>query len=428
MQNEKTQPLPERMRPLKLADFIGQEHLIDSESLLSRAILTDKLGSCIFYGPPGVGKTTLATIVAQTTNGAYEKLNAVSSGSADAKRVIEEARKRMQMSGKRTYLILDECHRWNKAQADSVLAAIEDGSIIFIGTTTENPYMSMTRALVSRCRIFELKPLSNNDIKKGLKRAIADKKSGYGNIKLDVSEEALDHFVWSANGDMRDAYNALELAVLSSKVDASGGIVVDKKLAEQSSQRRALSVDETLYYDMLSAFCKSLRGSSSDGALYYAFRLIESGCDPMLIFRRLIVHASEDVGMANSNALNVAVNACLAYERMGAPEGFIPLSHAIICVTTSPKSNSVVTAMKKVRACVRENGSSNVPHHLRNHNDNYPNFDGSVYKYPHDYGGYVAQSYLPEELKDMKFYQPTHEGEEADVCEFISRVKDITGE
>lgn len=240
------------------------------------------------------------------------------------------------MYGKRTYLLLDECHRWNKAQSDCVLSAIEDGSIIFIGSTTENPYVSMTNAIVSRCRVFELKPLTDDDIKTGLLRAISDKANGYGNLKLTVTDEALTHFVWAASGDLRSAFGSLELAVLSTPPGTDGSITIDGKIAEQSAQKKMLTVDETLYYDMLSAFCKSLRGTAPDAALYYAFRLIEAGCDPMLIFRRLMAHAAEDVGLANTNALVVAVSACQAYERLGAPEGLIPLTEAIICVRRRP--------------------------------------------------------------------------------------------
>ena len=271
--NEKTMaPLAERMRPRTLDEFLGQGKIVGQGSLLRRAIAADKLGSCIFYGPPGTGKTTLANIIAENTNAAFVKLNAVTSGVADAKKVIDEARDRLRMYGKRTYLLLDECHRWNKAQSDSVLQAIEQGYIIFIGSTTENPYVSMTRAIVSRCRIFSFSRLSEQDIKAGLLRALNDKERGLGNMNLQVSDEAISHLAWASAGDMRTALNALELAALTTHADEDGVIRVGKEEAEQSIQQKALSMTEDMYYDMISAFIKSMRGSDSNAALYWAYR------------------------------------------------------------------------------------------------------------------------------------------------------------
>ena len=274
--SQKLAPLADRMRPTTLDEFFGQKHLLYDGSLLKRAIKADKLGSCIFFGPPGVGKTTLAGIVASSTNAHFVKLNAVSSGVADAKKVIDEARERLRVYGKRTYLLLDECHRWNKAQSDCVLSAIEDGSIIFIGSTTENPYLSMTRAIVSRCRVFELKSLSEQDVMDGLFRAATDKERGLGNMNVKLDEDAARHLAYCSGGDMRNALNALELAALTTP-PVNGVICIDKSVAEQSIQRKAISVDESKYFDMLSAFCKSLRGSDADAALYWAFMLIEAG-------------------------------------------------------------------------------------------------------------------------------------------------------
>ena len=418
-------PLADRMRPRTLEEFIGQKHLIYPNSLLSRAIRADKLGSCIFYGPPGTGKSTLASIVAASTAGAFAKLNAVSSGVADAKRVIEEARNRLKMYGKKTYLLLDECHRWNKAQSDSVLGAVEDGSIIFIGSTTENPYFSMTRAIVSRCRVFELKALTDADVIEGLQRAVADQERGLGGMNVTVTKDAYEVFAWGAAGDLRNAMNALELAALTTPVGGDGRITVDKTVAENSIQRKSVSVDETMFYDMLSAFCKSLRGSDADAALYWAFLLIEAGCDPLIIFRRLMAHASEDVGMADSNALLVVASACAEYERMGIAEGALPLAHAIIYVCTAPKSNSVVQALGAVRQVIADRADNRVPEHLLNR-DAVDKHRKATYLYPHAYGGYVKQQYLPDSLVDETFYKPSENGKEADIKKFLQYIQDKT--
>ncbi|MBO4963079.1 MAG: replication-associated recombination protein A, partial [Clostridia bacterium] len=325
--------------------------------------------------------------------------------------------------GKKTYLLLDECHRFNKAQSDSLLPSIEKGDIIFIGSTTENPYSSMTPAIVSRCRIFKFEKLDSADIKKCLNKALKDEERGLGKYDAVVEEDALDHLVYASGGDLRVAYNALELAVLTTKPNDQGKIIVKKLDAEQSIQRKALSVDTSLYYDMLSAFCKSLRGSSPEGALFYSQRLIQAGCDPQLIARRLIAHASEDVGMANSNALVVAVSALTALQNMGLPEGLIPLSHAIIYVCLSPKSNSVVNAMGLAQKDAETLYYDDVPGHLKNAPYGNPEEKEASkgYKYPHNYGGYIKQDYLPEKIKDHKYYYPTDNGEEKNVQEFIKK-------
>lgn len=407
---EKMAPLAERMRPRTLDEFLGQGRIVGEGSLLRRAIAADKLGSCIFYGPPGTGKTTLANIIAENTNANFVKLNAVTSGVADAKKVIDEARDLLRMYGKRTYLLLDECHRWNKAQSDSVLQAIEQGYIIFIGSTTENPYVSMTRAIVSRCRIFNFSRLTEQDILKGLERAVKDKERGLGNMNLQVSDEALHHIAWASGGDMRTALNALELAALTTHAGEDGVIRVGKEEAEQSIQQKALSMTEDMYYDMISAFIKSMRGSDSNAALYWAERLIEAGCDPMLIGRRIMIHACEDVGMADPNAIVVATSCVQAFERIGLPEGRIPLAEGIIYVSEAPKSNKVVEALGGAENAVKTIKHETVPLYLRD-----PNYKGneekvSGYKYPHSYGGWVKQQYLPDEIKDAKFYEPTENG------------------
>ena len=422
--NEKTMaPLAERMRPRTLDEFLGQGKIVGQGSLLRRAIAADKLGSCIFYGPPGTGKTTLANIIAENTNAAFVKLNAVTSGVADAKKVIDEARDRLRMYGKRTYLLLDECHRWNKAQSDSVLQAIEQGYIIFIGSTTENPYVSMTRAIVSRCRIFTFSRLSDKDIRAGLERAVKDKERGLGNMNLEVSDEALSHLAWASAGDMRTALNALELAALTTHADSDGVIRVGKDEAEQSIQQKALSMTEDMYYDMISAFIKSMRGSDSNAALYWAERLMEAGCDPMLIGRRIMIHACEDVGMADPNAIVVATSCVQAFEKIGLPEGRIPLAEGIIYVSEAPKSNKVVEALGGAENAVKNIKHETVPLYLRD-----PNYKGddekvSGYKYPHSYGGWVKQQYLPDEIKDAVFYEPTENGFEKVIKERQSKRK-----
>lgn len=421
-QNDGLKPLAERMRPQTLNEFIGQEHIVGEGSLLRRAIAADRLGSCIFYGPPGTGKTTLANIIAKNTNSHFEILNAVSSGVADAKRVIEEAKNRLMMYGKKTYLLLDECHRWNKAQSDSVLSAIEQGYIVFIGSTTENPYVSMTKAIVSRCRLFEFHSLTDKDVLKALNRAINDKR-GLLDMNVVAEECALEHLAWASGGDVRTALNALELAAVTTSASADGAIHITKEIAAQSIQKRVLSISDDNYYDMLSAFCKSLRGSDSNAGLYWAMRLIDAGCDPLLIFRRIIAHSAEDVGMANPNALVVATSALTAYEKIGMPEGTLPLAEAIICVCESEKSNSVVIARDEAERAVQTVKKEDVPMYLRD--VNYKQEKISGYKYPHDYGGYVEQQYLPDDLKDAKFYLPSDHGYEKVVKERQERLKKL---
>ena len=422
--NEETaKPLAERMRANSLDEFIGQNHIVAEGSLLRRAIATDRLGSCIFWGPPGCGKTTLANIIALRTNGEFIKLNAVNAGVADVKKAVETARENLKLFGKRTYLLLDECHRFNKTQSDSLLPAIEQGTIIFIGSTTENPYASMTPAIVSRCRVFEFKRLTKEDIIGALKGAIKNRHKGLGKQKLTVSEEALAHIASMAGGDLRSAYNALELAAMTTAPDSEGYVNVTLTDAEQSIQRKALSYNEDSYYDFLSAFCKSLRGSDANAALYYAMRLIEGGGDPMLVARRLVVHSAEDVGMADPRALQIATSAMYALEKIGYPEAMIPLSEAIIYVCEAEKSNSVVEAMHAAQADARNVRDDNVPPYLKD-NSMASREDKAMskqYKYPHNYGGYVEQQYLPDSLKDRVYYTPLSNGYENEVKEIRKR-------
>ena len=386
---EKAKPLAERMRASTLKEFVGQGHIVAEGSLLRRAISLDRLGSCIFYGPPGCGKTTLANIIAAKTNGEFIKLNAVNAGVADVKKAVEQARDNLKMYNKRTYLMLDECHRFNKTQSDSLLPAIEQGTILFIGSTTENPYASMTPAIVSRCRVFEFRSLTVEDIRGALVRALGDKRKGLGVYLAEVDDDALNHIAQTAGGDLRTAYNALELAVLTTPPDEKGHIHVRLADAEQSIQRKALSYNEDLYYDILSAFCKSLRGSDSSAAIYYAMRLIEGGCDPLLVFRRLIAHSAEDVGMADPQALVVATSALTAFKNMGYPEGLLPLTEAIIYVCEAEKSNSVVCALDGAKADARNARDDNIPHYLRDNSygSKEQKAESGKYLYPHNFGG-----------------------------------------
>lgn len=415
----KSSPLADRMRPRTLKEFLGQSDIAGDGSLLRRAIMLDRLGSCIFFGPPGTGKTTLANVIANSTSGYFVKLNAVTSGVADVKKAVDEASFNLKTTGKRTYLLLDECHRFNKTQQDSLLPSIESGTIIFIGSTTENPYVAMTPAIVSRCKVFEFKKLSEEIIKSALITALKDEKRGLGSINAQVDDDALNLIAFTANGDLRTAYNGLELAVLTTPVNEDGIHKITVKDAEQSMQKRAISVDENLYYHILSAFCKSLRGSDSDAALYYSQRLIKAGCDPMLIARRLVVHSAEDVGNADPNALVVATSAMTALQNIGLPEGLIPLSEAIIYVCEAPKSNSTVVAMGNAERAVESIKKETIPPHLINpvYLSKEDKAKSAEYKYPHNYGGYVEQQYLPDELVGQTFYTPSDNGYEKTIKE-----------
>lgn len=408
--NKKNSPLSERMRARNLDEFVGQKHIVGEGSLLRRAIKANRLGSCIFYGPPGCGKTTLATIIANSMGVESVKLNAVSSGVSDAKKVIENAKKRFELYGKTTFLILDECHRWSKAQSDCVLEAVEKGYITFVGTTTENPFISMTPAIVSRCRIFKFEPLSMADIKDTLILALKDKERGFGNQNVVVSPKALNHLAFASSGDLRNALNALELAILTTEPNENGEIIIDENEAEQCIQQKVISVDENTYYDLLSCFCKSIRGSDAEAGLYYSQRLINAGCDPLLIARRLIAHCSEDIGMADSNALLLAISAHYAIKNLGLPEGNIPLAHAIIYACEAEKSNSVIKALGKANLDAQNFADDQIPNYLKNHN--YETEDNLGYKYPHDFGGYVKQQYMPDALKDRVYYEPSKNGKE----------------
>ncbi len=408
-------PLADRMRPRTLVEFIGQTHLVGPGRLLRRAIEADRMTSSIFYGPPGCGKTTLASIIANTTHSAFVQLNAVTSGVADVRKVIREAQDRRSLYGQSTYLLLDECHRWSKSQSDSILPAIERGVVRFIGSTTENPLISMTPAIVSRCRIFEFKPLTDADVRLAMRRALDDRERGFGNKQVVLDEAAAAHIAHIAGGDVRSALGALELAVLTTDPDEAGCIHVTLAVAEESIQKPVIRCDESLYYDMLSAFCKSMRGSDSDAALAWFARLLYAGVDPRLIARRIIAHASEDVGLANPTAMLQAVAAAQALEMVGLPEARLSLAQAIIAVCESPKSNSVVSALTACVSDAEKGGFQPVPVHLRD--THYAGHErlgsGAQYKYPHDYPGHwVPQEYMPPEVKGRKYYTPSDQGQE----------------
>ena len=415
---ETSAPLADRMRPRTLDEFIGQSHIVGQGRLLRRAIEADRLTSSIFFGPPGCGKTTLASIIAKATSAAFVQLNAVTSGVADVRDVIKAAEERRSLYGQATYLLLDECHRWSKAQSDSILPAIERGVIRFIGSTTENPMVAMTPAIVSRCRVFQFFPLNEQDVIQAMVRAIRDAERGYGTLNVRCSDDALRHIARIADGDVRSALGAIELAVLTTPTNAEGVIDITLEVAEESIQKPMLRCDESLYYDMLSAFCKSLRGSDSDAALAWFARLNYAGVDPRLIVRRIIAHASEDVGLANPIAMLQAVAAATALETVGMPEAKLSIAQAIIAVCESPKSNSVVMAIDAAMADAEQGGFGAVPVHLRD--THYADSDrigsGKGYKYPHDYPGhYVRQEYMPPEVKGKRYYRPSEMGHEATI-------------
>ena len=408
-------PLADRMRPRTLDEFLGQSDIVGPGRLLRRAIEADRLTSCIFYGPPGTGKTTLASIIARTTNAAFEQMNAVTSGVADVREVLKRAQARLDASGRATYLLLDECHRWSKAQSDSILPAMEKGTIRFIGSTTENPMIAMTPAIVSRCRVFAFHPLSEDDLIVAMRRALEDSERGFGDLDVELRPEAARHIAFTAGGDVRSALGALELAVLTTAPDRTGRIVIDEAVAQESIQRPMMRMDESSFYDMLSAFCKSLRGSDSDAALAWFARMIYAGVDPRIIVRRLIAHASEDVGLANGQAMLTCAAAATALEFVGMPEARLPIAQAIITVCESPKSNSVVMAVDKAMADAEKGNYADVPAHLRD--THYAGSErlgsGAGYVYPHDCPGHwCPQQYLPDDARGLPYYEPGELGGE----------------
>lgn len=407
-------PLADRMRPRTLDEFIGQSALLGKDSLLYKLISECKVPSIILYGPPGVGKTSIAKIISQDKRARFFQLNAVSSGVSEAKEIIKIAKENLQMFNKKTYLLLDECHRWNKAQSDCILQAIEEGWIIFIGSTTENPYVNLTRALLSRCKVIKFERLTHDDLSKALELALTDKERGFGKLSISVDNNARESLINISNGDLRKLYNYLELAISYCEYDNDGKINIDNKSIKKLVQDRSYEINESMYYDMISAFIKSMRGSSSDAAVYWAVRMIQGGCDPLLIARRIMIHAAEDVGTADPHALPLAVSAMQALEKIGLPEAMIPLTEAIIYIAEAPKSNAVYLALRNAEEAVKNIKNEEVPFHLRDKLNKFGN--GDDYLYPHNFpNGFVKQQYLPKEIENIKFYKPKEIGFEKEI-------------
>jgi putative ATPase len=418
-------PLAARMRPRTLEEFVGQEDIIGPGKLLRRAIETDRLfSSILLWGPPGTGKTSLAQIIAGSTKSHFETLSAVLAGVAELRRVIAQATDRRKHHGTRTILFVDEVHRWNKAQQDALLPHVENGTIVLVGATTENPYFEVIGALVSRSRIFQLRPLSADDVRDLIQRALADPERGYGSRRIELEEEALAHLVDVAGGDARNALNALELAVESTPPGADGVTRINLTVAQESIQRRALLYDKDgdAHYDTISAFIKSLRGSDPDAALYWMARMLYSGEDPRFILRRMIILAGEDIGLADPNALVVASAAVQAFEFVGLPEGIYPMVEAALYLATAPKSNSALAYFQAYET-VEKRGITEVPDHLKDASrDARALGHGEGYEYPHQHEGHhIGQQYLPTALQGTYFFQPSGIGYEAIVTERLAR-------
>lgn len=425
---EKESPLASRMRPSTLEEVAGQQHIIGKDRLLYRAIVADKLSSVIFYGPPGTGKTTLAKVIANTTSAEFLQLNATSSGKKDMEEVIAKARDNQGMYGKKTILFIDEIHRFNKGQQDYLLPFVEDGTVVLIGATTENPYFEVNGALLSRSVIFELHALSKEDIKMLLYRAITDKEKGLGSYGAVLEEEAADFLADAAGGDARAALTGIELGVLTTQPGADGRIHITLETASECIQKRVVRYDKSgdNHYDTVSAFIKSMRGSDPDAAVYYLARMLYAGEDIKFIARRIMICASEDVGNADPQALQVAVAAAQAVERVGMPEAQIILAQAVAYVASAPKSNAAVNAIGEAAKAVEETGNLAIPIHLQDaHYKGAAKLGhGTGYKYAHDYPNhYVRQQYLPYELSGREFYRPSGNGYELKIREHMARIK-----
>lgn len=424
---ENESPLASRIRPTTLDEVVGQQHIIGKDKLLYRAIKADQLSSIIFYGPPGTGKTTLAKVIANTTSADFCQINATVAGKKDMEEVIAKAKDNLGMYGRKTILFVDEIHRFNKGQQDYLLPFVEDGTIILIGATTENPYFEVNSALISRSVIFELKPLGKEDIKEILRRAVYDEKKGMGSFGAVIDDDALDFLADISNGDARNALNAIELGILTTEKQEDGKIHINLETAEQCIQKRVVRYDKTgdSHYDTISAFIKSMRGSDPDAVSYYLAKMLYAGEDIKFIARRIMICASEDVGNADPNALVVAVAASQAVERLGMPEARIVLSQAALYIATAPKSNACINAVDDAMAAVREKRNLNVPPHLQDaHYKGAAKLGhGEGYKYAHNYpNNYVKQQYLPDELVGTVFYKPTDNGYERNIKEHMDKI------
>lgn len=426
---EKESPLASRMRPETLDEVVGQQHIIGKDKLLYRAIKADKISSVIFYGPPGTGKTTLAKVIASTTSADFCQINATVAGKKDMEEVVEKAKNNLGMYGRKTILFVDEIHRFNKGQQDYLLPFVEDGTIVLIGATTENPYFEVNQALISRSIVFELKPLDNGDILKLIRRAVYDDKKGMAAYNADIDDEAAEFLADVSNGDARNALNAVELAVLTTPPSEDGKIHITLSVAQECIQKRVLKYDKTgdNHYDTISAFIKSMRGSDPDAAVYYLARMLYAGEDATFIARRIMICASEDVGNADPNALQVAVAACEAVERIGMPEARIILAQAVTYIACAPKSNAAYLAIDAAMDVVRSEKTAAIPAHLRDaHYKGAAKLGhGAGYMYAHDYKNHYAdQQYLPDELAGTTFYRPGDMGYEAQMKALQKKIRE----
>ncbi len=429
-QLKKEAPLAARMRPRSFAEFVGQEHLVGEERVLRKAIEADQLPSIIFWGPPGSGKTTLANVIANVTKSHFSPISAVTAGVADLRQIVEEARDRLGMHGQRTILFIDEIHRFNKAQQDAILPHVENGTVIFIGATTENPSFEVISPLLSRCRVFTLNALGDDEVRIIVDRALRDEERGLGRMKVEVDADALEHLVFMSNGDARVALNALELATSATLPDEQGKRHIGLEAIEDALQHRALLYDKAgeEHYNIISALHKSLRGSDPDAALYWLGRMLEAGEDPLYVARRLIRFASEDIGMADPQALVIATSAQQAVHFVGMPEADLALAQAVVYLATAPKSNSLYKAYNKVKEDVARTRNEPVPLHLRNPETRLMRRlgYGKGYKYPHNFPGhFVKEQYLPRKLRQRRYYHPSDQGWETEI---EKRLKDWHGE